>query len=83
MKKDIFWKQIFKILKYCMKPIMIYHFCLKERKLKKNKEHVVDLQYIKEYIHIRNLKQALNHRLVLENVHRVIKFNEKAQLKQQ
>ena len=28
-------------------------------------------------IHIRNLKQALNHRLVLKKVHRMIKFNEK------
>lgn len=80
--KDISWKQIFKILKNCMKPIMIYHFCLKERKLRKNEEHVADLQYKKEYvIHIPNLKQALNHRLVLENVHRFIKFNEEAQLK--
>ena len=29
-------------------------------------------------IHIRNLKQALNHRLVLKKVHRVIKFNQNA-----
>ena len=28
-------------------------------------------------IHIRNLKQALNHRLVLKKVHRMIKFNQK------
>ena len=35
-----------------------------------------------EYIiHIRNLKQALNHRLVLKKVHRVIKFNQNAWLK--
>ena len=32
-------------------------------------------------IHIGNLKQALNHGLVLKNVHRVIKFNQKAWLK--
>ena len=32
----------------------------------------------KEYVlHIRNLKQALDHRLVLKKVHEVIKFNEK------
>ena len=31
--------------------------------------------------HIRNLKQALNHGLVLKKVHRVIKFNQKAWLK--
>ena len=36
----------------------------------------------KEYlIHIRNLKQALNHRLDLKKVHRIIKFNQKAWLK--
>ena len=32
-------------------------------------------------IHIRNLKQALNHGLVLKKVHRIIKFNEKTWLK--
>ena len=32
-------------------------------------------------IHIRNLNQALNYGLVLERVHRVIKFNKKAWLK--
>ena len=33
----------------------------------------------KEYvIHIGNLKQALNHELVLKEVHRVIKLNQKA-----
>ena len=30
---------------------------------------------------IRNLKQALNHELVLKKVHRVIKFNQKGWLK--
>ena len=32
-------------------------------------------------IHIRNLKQALNHGLVFKKVHRVIKFNQNAWLK--
>ena len=32
-------------------------------------------------IQIRNLKQALDHGLVLENVHRVIKFNQNTWLK--
>ena len=32
-------------------------------------------------IHIRNLKQALNHGLILKKVHTVIKFNQKAWLK--
>ena len=35
----------------------------------------------KTFIHIRHLKQALNHGLVLKVVHRVIKFNQKAWLK--
>ena len=35
-----------------------------------------------EYVvHIRSLKQALNHRLVLKEVHRVIKFNQNSCLK--
>ena len=32
-------------------------------------------------IHIRNLKQELNHGLVFKKVHRVIKFNQNAWLK--
>ena len=32
-------------------------------------------------VHIRTLKQALNHRLILRKVHRVIQFNQKAWLK--
>ena len=33
------------------------------------------------FIHIRNLKQALNHGLILEKIHRVIKFDENVWLK--
>ena len=33
-------------------------------------------------IHIRNLKQALNHGLILNKVHRVINFNQSFWLKQ-
>ena len=40
------------------------------------------LNYKNEYvIHIRNLKQALDHGLILKKVHRVIKFNQKDKLK--
>ena len=38
---------------------------------------LANLRDKKEYaIHIRNLKQALNHGLVLKQAHRVIKFNQ-------
>ena len=32
-------------------------------------------------VHIKALKQTLNHRLILKKVHRVIQFNQKAWLK--
>ena len=45
-------------------------------KLEKVKKLVANLHDKTEYvIHIRNLKQALNHGLILTKVHRVIKFN--------
>ena len=40
---------------------------------------VTNLQDKTEYVfHIRNLKQALSHGLILKTVHRVIKFNQNA-----
>ena len=43
---------------------------------------VANLRDKTEYvIHIRNLKQALNHGLVFKRFHRVIKFNQNAWLK--
>ena len=43
---------------------------------------VCNLYNKKDYvIHIRSLKQALNHGLILKKVHRVIQFNQKAWLK--
>ena len=51
-------------------------------KTEKVEKLVVNLQDKKEYaIHIRNLKQTLNHGLVLKKVHGVIKFNQAAWLK--
>ena len=51
-------------------------------KIEKVKKIVANL-YVKTecVIHIRNLKQALNHRLIPKKVHRVIQFNQKACLK--
>ena len=51
-------------------------------KIGKVEKLVTNLHDKTEYvIHIRNLKQALNHRLILKKFHREIKFNQKAWLK--
>ena len=45
------------------------------------KKQVCNLYNKKNVDHIRSLKQALNHRLKLKKVHRAIKFNQRAWLK--
>ena len=51
-------------------------------KIDKCKKLVCNLQNRKKYVvHIKLLKQALNHGLKLENIHRIIEFNQKAWLK--
>ena len=51
-------------------------------KIEKVEKLVTNLHDKTEYvIHIRNLKQTLNHGLVLKKVHKVIKFNQNAWLK--
>ena len=65
-----------------MNFIIIYHFYQKQLKLKKIKKLVTNLYDKFEYvIHIKNLKQAVDHKLVLKKVHRVIKVKKKAWLK--
>ena len=56
---------------------------LPERMRLKNVEKLVaNLHDKTEYVkHIRNLKEPVNHRLILKKVHRVIKFKETAWLK--
>ena len=50
---------------------------------KKCNKLVCNLYDKKEFLlHIRALEEALNHGLVLKKVHRVIKFNQKAWLRQ-
>ena len=54
-------------------------FLPERMKIEKVEKLVANLHDKTEYvIHIRNLKQALNHGLVLKKVHRVIKFNQNA-----
>ena len=51
-------------------------------KLGKIEKLVTNLHDKTEYvIHIRNLKQTLNYGLIVKNVHRIIKFNQKDLLK--
>ena len=55
--------------------LMILHARMKIKK--KNENLIIDLYGKTEYvIHIRNLKQALNHGLVLKEIHKIIKFKQ-------
>ena len=57
-------------------------FLPKKMKIDKCKKLVCDLRNKKKYVvHIKSLKQALNHGLKLKRVHRIIEFSQKAWLK--
>ena len=57
-------------------------FLPERMKIEKVEKFVTNLHdKAEQCIHIRNLKQSLNHGLILRNIHRVIKFNQKAWLK--
>ena len=56
-------------------------FLSERMKFGKIKKLVTNLHETEYIIHIINSKQALNHGLVLKNVHRVIKFNQEDRLK--
>ena len=54
-------------------------FLPKRKKIEKIKKSLAKFHDKTEYVvHKRNLKQALNHRLVLKKWHRIIKFNQKS-----
>ena len=58
---------------------MIYPFLLERTKIEKNEKLIGNFHNKEEYaIQMRNLKQALNHGLVLEKILRVSKVNQKA-----
>ena len=60
--KDTFLKSMLNILKNYKVFTMIYPIYLKEYEIEKVEKLVANLHDKKEYvIHIRNLKQALNH----------------------
>ena len=53
--------------------INIYHFYPKEKKVEKVEKLIYNIEDKKKYvIHIRALKQALNHGLKLKKLHRII-----------
>ena len=57
-------------------------FLPKKKKIEKVNKLVTNLHDKTKYVlHMRNLKQAFNHGLVLKKIYRVIKFNQKARLK--
>ena len=58
-------------------------FLAERMKINKCSKLVYNLYDKNNYIvHIRSLKQALNHGLILEKVHRVIQFNQEVRLKE-
>ena len=64
--KCTFLKLMFNIMKDYMNFIIVYHFYQKKMKIEKVEKLEANLHDKAEYvIHIRNLKQALNHGLVL------------------
>ena len=71
--QDIFLKQVQSIQKIILPE---------RKKFKKAKKLVCGIEDKGKYVvHIRAVKQALNHELILKKVHRVIQFNQKAWLK--
>ena len=59
-----------------------FSFLPERKKIEKCDKLVCNIQYKEKYVvHIRALKQVLNHRLILKNIHRVIQFNQGAWLK--
>ena len=68
------------------KQLQSYHkdltFLPERKKLEKVEELVCSIEDKEKYVvHIRALQKALNHGLVLKDVHRIIKFNQEAWLK--
>ena len=58
-------------------------FLPEKKKVNKVEKLICSIEHKEKYVmHIRVLKQALNHGLVLRNVHRVIQFNQEDWLKQ-
>ena len=76
-------KQTLNIQKHLQSMHSDLPFLPERMDINKCKKLVYTLHDKKEYVdHIRSLKQALNHGLVLKNVHIVIRFNQRKWLKE-
>ena len=70
------------IQRNCLIFITIYHFYLERKIVNKVEKLICNIEDKEKYVmHIKVLKQALNHGLVLKKVHRVTQFNQKDWLK--
>ena len=71
---------MFNILKKCLKNLHgDLPFLAERKKIKKCNKFVCNIHDKENYVvHIRALKQALNHGLILKKVHKVIQFNQEA-----
>ena len=79
--QDIFLKQMQSIQKNYLVLIKTYHFYQKEKNQKKQKNLFVVQKTKKKICHSHeSFKKALNHGLILKEVHRVIRFNQEAWL---
>ena len=77
--QDISLKQMQSIQKIYLVVIKSYHFNQKEERLEKVEKHICSIEDKEKYVtHIRALKQVLNYGLILKEVNRLIKFNQKA-----
>ena len=73
---DIFLKQMLNIQKNVFNSHKDFIFSPERKKLGKVEKLVCSKEDKEKYVvHIRALKQALNHGLVLKRMHRVIQFN--------
>ena len=79
--RDIFLKQMLNIQKTCLGFIVNYYCKTNSQKFNKLVCNVYDKE--NNVLHIRTLKQALNHGLILKKVHRVNEFNKESWLKPQ
>ena len=82
--KDIFLKEMLNIQKICLVFLNDLSFLPECNKIKKllvipSNKLTCNVHDKEDYVvHIRALKRALNHGLILKKVHKVIKFNQKA-----